>query len=81
MLARCLDTMGEFGLAEQYATASIEMCRRLPDQEALLVRALRMLAVIEENTDRLTRARSRYEEALAIARRLDDKPLLHHILG
>ena len=71
MLARCLDTMGEFDLAEQYATASIEMCRRLPDQDALLVKALRMLAVIEENTDRLTQARTRYEEALAIARRLD----------
>jgi predicted ATPase/class 3 adenylate cyclase len=81
LLARCLDTMGEFGQAEHYATASIEMCRRLPGEDALLVKAIRMLAVIEENTDRLAQARPRYEEALAIARRLDDKPLLHHILG
>ena len=81
MLARCLDTIGEFGLAEQYALASIEMCRRLPDQEALLVKALRILAVIELSTDRPTRARSRYEEALPIARRLDDKHLLHQTLG
>jgi tetratricopeptide (TPR) repeat protein len=85
-LARCLSHLsrlsvvsGDFGTAREFASASVEMWRRM-DDEAELQAAVNRLAFVELNSGRPETARELYRDVLTRARRSGDAAQLRTVL-
>jgi tetratricopeptide (TPR) repeat protein len=81
LLARKLRLTDELGRAYELALSSREMARGLDNGTSAELMALYTLAALDGDRDNVTEARTRYEEAISLAREIGDRLALFGCLA